>query len=106
MSPPYPLLPPLPYRPMTRIAIVTGAARGIGAGITRRLAADGCSVAVLDRDEAACAQTVGDIEAAGGRAIGVGADVASEGAVASAAARVRTELGAPTVKRSGHSSGR
>nr|BFE74648.1 hypothetical protein GCM10020092_079490 [Actinoplanes digitatis] len=37
----------------TRIAIVTGAARGIGAGVAKRLAADGLAVAVVDLDEAA-----------------------------------------------------
>ena len=41
-----------------RIAIVTGAARGIGAGVAVRLAADGMTVAVLDLDEGNCADTV------------------------------------------------
>ena len=45
-----------------RIAIVTGAARGIGAGIALRLAADGMAVAVLDLNEADCAATVKEIE--------------------------------------------
>ena len=58
-----------------RIAIVTGAARGIGAGTAKRLAADGMAVGVLDLNEEDGARTVGEIEEAGGRAIAVGADV-------------------------------
>ena len=80
-----------------RTAIVTGAARGIGAGVARRLAADGFAVAVLDLDETACKPVVEEIERAGGRAIAVGADVVDEQAVADAVARVTEELGAPTV---------
>jgi 3-oxoacyl-[acyl-carrier protein] reductase len=80
-----------------RIAIVTGAARGIGAGTAKRLAADGMAVAVLDLNESDCAQTVAEIEKAGGRAIAVGADVSNADQVKAAVDRVAAELGEPTV---------
>ncbi len=80
-----------------RVAIVTGAARGIGAATAVRLAAEGRAVAVLDLDEAACKDTVEKITAAGGRAIAVGADVSDEAQVEAAVAKVTEELGAPTI---------
>ncbi|MGO8981193.1 MAG: 3-oxoacyl-ACP reductase FabG [Streptosporangiaceae bacterium] len=80
-----------------RVAIVTGGARGIGAGTARRLAADGLAVAVLDLKEGDCADTVDAITAAGGRALAVGADVSNSGQVAAAADKVVSELGPPAV---------
>jgi 3-oxoacyl-[acyl-carrier protein] reductase len=80
-----------------RTAIITGAARGIGAAIARRFAQDGMQVAVLDLDEAACKGTVEEIQQAGGEALALGADVADEDSVAAAVDRVAQELGAPTV---------
>ena len=80
-----------------RVAVVTGAARGIGAGVARRLAADGMAVAVLDLDESACAPVVEEITAAGGRALAVGADVSDAEQVEAAVRRIADELGSPTV---------
>jgi 3-oxoacyl-[acyl-carrier protein] reductase len=80
-----------------RIAIVTGAARGIGAGTAKRLAADGMAVAVLDLNEADGATTVAEIEKAGGKAIAVGADVSNSEQVQAAVDKVAADLGEPTV---------
>jgi 3-oxoacyl-[acyl-carrier protein] reductase len=79
------------------VAIVTGAARGIGAATAIRLARDGFAVAVLDLDEGSAKATVKEIESAGGRALAVGADVSDAEQVTAAVERVAAELGAPTV---------
>lgn len=81
----------------SRTAIVTGGARGIGAATARRLARDGFAVAVIDLDEAACGDIVAEIAGAGGRAVGIGADVSDEAAVQGAVARAAESLGGPTV---------
>ena len=80
-----------------RVAIVTGAARGIGAATAERLAADGFAVAVLDLNEDDARGTVEAIEAAGGRALAVGADVGDAEQVQAAVDRVAAELGPPVV---------
>lgn len=80
-----------------RVAIVTGAARGLGAATALRLARDGMAVAVLDLEESVAKTAVDAIVAEGGRALAVGADVADAAAVELAVTRVEQELGAPTV---------
>jgi len=59
-----------------RVALVTGAARGIGAATATRLAAEGASVALADLDEAQAQQTAQQIDASGERTLGIGANVA------------------------------
>ncbi|MCF6509759.1 SDR family oxidoreductase [Blastococcus sp. MG754426] len=80
-----------------RVAIVTGAARGIGAATALRLAQDGFAVAVLDLKEDDARGTVEAIEAAGGRALAVGADVGDAEQVQAAVDRIAAELGPPVV---------
>jgi 3-oxoacyl-[acyl-carrier protein] reductase len=80
-----------------RVAIVTGAARGIGAATARRLATDGMAVAVLDLDVGSCDATVEAITTAGGHAIAVGADVSRDDQVEAAVGMVAAELGPPAV---------
>ncbi|MFD6355161.1 3-oxoacyl-ACP reductase FabG [Nocardia tengchongensis] len=82
---------------MSKVAVVTGAARGIGAGTAARLAADGFAVAIVDLDEAACKDAVDAIAAAGGTAIAVGCNVTDETQVAAAFERITAELGSVDV---------
>jgi len=80
-----------------RVAVVTGGARGIGAAVARRLAADGMAVAVIDLKEGDCGSTVDAITGAGGRAFASGADVSDAAQVSAAAEAIAAELGPPTV---------
>ncbi|HEY6810141.1 MAG TPA: 3-oxoacyl-ACP reductase FabG [Propionibacteriaceae bacterium] len=80
-----------------RVAIVTGAGRGIGAAIAHRLAADGMSVGVVDLDEQGSRRTAKEITENGGRAIPIGADVADETAAGNAVQQTAAELGPVTV---------
>jgi 3-oxoacyl-[acyl-carrier protein] reductase len=73
-----------------RVAIITGAAQGIGAGTAARFADEGAAVAVLDLDEAKAQTTA---EGFHGRAIGVGCNVADSASVEAAVGRVLEELG-------------
>lgn len=80
-----------------KIAIVTGAAQGIGAGIAKRLATDGFTVVVLDLTEEACFNTVDSIINNGGHAISIGANVADENEIKSAMEQIISKVGEPSV---------
>jgi 2-hydroxycyclohexanecarboxyl-CoA dehydrogenase len=80
-----------------KVALVTGAAAGIGAACSKRLAAEGMAIGVLDLDEERCASTVAAIDADGGRAMPLGADVSDRGQVRAAVAKLRAAFGPVTV---------
>ena len=77
-----------------RVAVITGAARGIGFGIAQRFAAEGASIAILDLDESAAQAAAGRLELTdGAKAVGIGCDVVDSAAAGAAVQRVVDELG-------------
>ena len=82
---------------MTRTAIVTGGASGIGLAISERLAADGHSVALFDRNGDAAVAAAEKIAASGAAAIGVTVDVTDRAQIDAGVAETRSRLGAATI---------
>ncbi|VEG56923.1 short-chain dehydrogenase/reductase SDR [Mycolicibacterium aurum] len=78
---------------MTRVAVVTGGASGMGEATCHELGRRGHAVAVLDLDEVAAQRVVDSLRADGVSALAVGVDVSDHAAVGEAFAKVRTELG-------------
>ena len=80
-----------------RVALVTGAARGIGRAVARRLAAEGRTVGVLDRNGDEAEALAAEIRAADGRAYALTADVANAAEVETAVAELAERVGPPTI---------
>jgi 2-hydroxycyclohexanecarboxyl-CoA dehydrogenase len=80
-----------------RVAVVTGAASGIGLGIAKRLAGDGNAVALLDQDGAAVEKAAAELSGGGSQAVGYHVDVADRVAVERVYASVRQDLGPITI---------
>jgi len=78
---------------MQRVAVVTGAASGMGLAIARRLAAAGDRVALLDLRAQEALRAAEQLRETGAQAMGVAADVTDRGAVDAALGKVRAELG-------------
>ena len=76
-----------------RTAVITGGARGIGAATARRLADAGARVAVLDLNEEAAQEVAATITAAGGKAIGLRADVTDRDRVVEVMETIATTFG-------------
>src|SRR5919202_180108 len=76
-----------------RVAVVTGAGRGIGAAEAVKLAQEGADVAVLDLSEEACRDTVEAVEAMGAEALAVGADVSNAKEVTAAFEKIGDRFG-------------
>ena len=77
---------------MTKVALVTGGAQGIGQAIARRLADDGFAVAVADRNLEATKQTAFDLTTAGKSAVAIEVDVADKDSVFQAVQKHITHL--------------
>lgn len=77
-----------------RVAVITGAARGIGFGVATRFAEEGASVAIIDLDEAAAAEAAAKLPLTeGAKSVGIGANVAVPADTEAAVARIVEELG-------------
>lgn len=82
---------------MQKAAVITGGARGIGAAIARRLASDGCAVAIFDLDAVSGEALVDELREGGTDALFVHVDITDRAAVEAAVERVSEELAPPLI---------
>lgn len=80
-----------------RVAVVTGAAQGIGLAVSRRLSSGGAAVALLDRQAETVARIAAEFRGQGARIYAAEVDVADAQSVADATEGIRAELGAPDI---------
>lgn len=78
---------------MSRVAVVTGGASGIGLGVARQFVAEGHRVAILDLNGTALEAAAAELSAEGGTVLAAAVDVADRASVSAAFERVRAELG-------------
>ena len=78
------------------VAIVTGAGRGIGAAIARKLFLEGCRIVVLDINETTAAECVRSIDPAGDRSLALACDVSCRDSVSQALARIEAKFKSPS----------
>jgi 2-hydroxycyclohexanecarboxyl-CoA dehydrogenase len=80
-----------------RTALITGAAAGIGRACSLRLAREGVAIGVLDMNLEGCERVVGEIKAAGGKAVALQANIADRAQVTAAVTKLRSALGPVTI---------
>jgi len=80
-----------------KVALVTGAARGIGRGIALRFAREGAQVGIVDLDAAQCEATAAEITASGGAAVALAGDISSETDVNRIVEQMHARFGPPSV---------
>lgn len=76
-----------------RLAVITGAANGLGAAIARKFAAEGARLALLDLDAAGLDRVASELKAAGAQVLAIAGDVTEEPVVVSAFDRIAAECG-------------